>query len=271
MKRFLYPFWAIFRLRFNMGLQYRIAAFAGILTQFVWGFMECFVYRAFYETNPAAFPMAFSAVIDYIWLKEAFLSFFTVWMMDYEIFGLILNGDIAYELCRPIFIYDMWFAKNIANRLSRAVLRFLPILTVAFLLPQPFRISLPDNFPIFFWFFVTMVLGLLITVAFCMLVYLFAFFTVSPEGVKLLFISVVEFFSGAVIPLPFFPERIKTIFALLPFAGMQNVPLRIYSGDLVGKEMAFAIILQVFWLTTFLILGKGLCKMAERRIIIQGG
>ena len=52
---------SFFRLRFTMGLQYRAAALAGIVTQFVWGFMEIMVFRAFYEADAAAFPMSFSA------------------------------------------------------------------------------------------------------------------------------------------------------------------------------------------------------------------
>lgn len=39
---------AFFRLRFSMGLQYRAAALAGIVTQFVWGTMEILMFRAFY-------------------------------------------------------------------------------------------------------------------------------------------------------------------------------------------------------------------------------
>ncbi len=44
-------YWAFFRLRFAMGLQYRAAAAAGIVTQFFWGGMNILVYRAFYETD----------------------------------------------------------------------------------------------------------------------------------------------------------------------------------------------------------------------------
>lgn len=50
---------ALFRIRFTNSLQYRSAAFAGMVTQFVWGMLEIFVFRAFYQTDPAAFPMTF--------------------------------------------------------------------------------------------------------------------------------------------------------------------------------------------------------------------
>ena len=52
---------AFFRLRFSMGLQYRAAAVAGIVTQFFWGAMELLAFRAFYQADPGAFPMSFQA------------------------------------------------------------------------------------------------------------------------------------------------------------------------------------------------------------------
>ena len=44
---------SFFRLRFAMGLQYRTAALAGIVTQFVWGFMEIMIFKAFYRADAA--------------------------------------------------------------------------------------------------------------------------------------------------------------------------------------------------------------------------
>lgn len=262
---------AFFRLRFVMGLQYRAAALAGIVTQFLWGFMEILVYRAFYEANADAFPMTFQAMISYIWMQQAFLAFFMAWFMEEEIFDSIVSGNIAYELCRPINIYNMWFSRSVANRLSRAILRSFPILMVAVFLPKPYGLTAPANLTAFFLFLLTMILGLLVTVAFCMLIYVLTFFTVSPLGLRMLFISSVEFFSGAVIPLPFFPDKIKAVMEILPFASMQNVPLRIYSGNLVGISRIKAVILQIIWLGILIGFGKLLSNVAEKRVTVQGG
>lgn len=264
-------YFTFFRLRFSMGLQYRAAALAGVVTQFAWGFLELMALQAFYESSPDSFPMQLDAVAAYVWLQQAFLAFFAAWMMENEIFGTIMDGNIAYELCRPVHIYDMWFSRSVANRLSRAVLRCFPILFVALFLPAPYRLLLPASIPRFCMFLVTMALGLLVTVAFCMLVYSITFFTVSPFGVRMLFVSVVEFFSGGVIPLPFFPEKLQPVLELLPFASMQNVPFLIYSGSMAGQEAVKAIGLQVIWLVLLVAGGKLLCHMGERKAVIQGG
>ncbi len=267
MKKYL----SFFRLRFTMGLQYRAAAWAGIATQFTWGFMEIMIFRAFYQTDASAFPMTFSATASYIWMQQAFLAFFATWMFENEIFDSILNGNIVYELCRPINIYNMWFSRSIANRLSRAVLRCFPILLVAVFLPEPYGITAPPSLLHFILFVMALILGLAVTVAFCMLVYALTFFTVSPQGLRIVFTSMVEFFAGAIIPLPFFPEKVQKIMELLPFASMQNVALRIYSGSMSAGEMQKAIALQVFWLIAIVLAGKALCRIAVKRITLQGG
>lgn len=267
MKKYL----SFFRVRFSMGLQYRTAAIAGMTTQFVWGFMEIMVFRAFYAADPAAFPMSFEATASYIWLQQAFLAIFAAWLLEPEIFDCITSGNVAYELCRPVHIYDMWFARSMASRLSRVVLRCFPILMVAFLLPQPYGISLPPSAGHFAVFLLTLVMSFLVSVAFYMWIYVLTFYTISPMGLRIMVASVVEFLSGGGIPLPFFPERIQRVLELLPFASMQNVPLRVYSGSMTQAQTQQAVALQVFWLVALVVLGRAMCNRAVRRVSVQGG
>ncbi|MDF2820578.1 MAG: transporter permease [Clostridiales bacterium] len=262
---------SFFRLRFSTGLQYRSAALAGIVTQFIWGAMEILVFRAFYKADASAFPMELHALSSYIWMQQAFLALYMTWFLENEIFDSIKNGNISYELCRPINIYNMWFVRSVANRLSRAVLRCMPILIFASFLPAPFGLSLPKDLNSFLWFLITMLLGFLVVVAFCMLIYIVTFFTISPQGVRMVAVSMIELFAGSVIPLPFLPDGIRQVFELLPFASMQNVPLRIYSSDIAGKVIYTSAGLQLFWLITLILVGKMLTNKALKKVEIQGG
>lgn len=254
-----------------MGLQYRTAALAGIATQFVWGFMEINVFYAFHRSDPAAFPMGLEQLASYIWMQQAFLALFMTWFMENEIFDSIMDGNICYELCRPIDIYNLWFARSVANRSSRALLRCAPILLAAFFLPQPYAMTLPPDALTFLCFLIAMLLGMTVTVAMCMLVYMLSFFTVSPQGLRLVFAMTAELMQGTVIPIPFFPPQIRKILELLPFASMENVPLRIYSGHISGGEAVRAMLLQVFWIVALVALGKMICRAAMKKVTLQGG
>lgn len=262
---------SFFIMRLQVGLQYRAAFISGLATQLPWGLMECLAYKALSESNAGAMPMEYSALVSYMWLRQAFFVLFNTWATDNDIFDLIMNGGIAYELCRPVSIYNMWFARNIGGRISSAALRFWPIMLVAFCLPEPYNLKPPKDITCLLMFLLTMILALCVTVAFCMLVYMLCFFTISPHGVRMVLTGAVEFLSGSLIPIPFMPSVVRTVVELLPFASMHNVPLRIYSGDLAGEEMLRAVLLQFIWICILVGLGKLLCKVAERRVVVQGG
>lgn len=192
-------------------------------------------------------------------------------MFEGEIFDLIKNGNLAYELCRPVHIYDMWFARSVALRLSRAFLRCIPILVVAVFLPEGYGLGLPASFSAFLWFLLSLVLGLLVMVSLNMMVYVASLFTISGDGIRIMFCSIVEVLSGQIIPLPFFPERVQRILEWNPFASTGNVPFRIYSGNLSGTEMVRAILIQIFWLVLLNVLGRLLAAKGEKRAVVQGG
>jgi ABC-2 type transport system permease protein len=260
-----------FRIQFSGGLQYRAAALGGIITQFAWGSMSLLLYTAFYKTNAGAFPMSFEALSSYIWMQQAFLGLFMIWFMDNELFNLIRSGNVAYELVRPVGLYSMWFIKNAAGRLVKTVLRCFPILIVAVLLPAPYSISPPESMGVFFIFLLSLVLAYMVVNAFCMLIYIATFFTINSMGIRIIALSLTEFLAGGVVPLPFFPDGIRQAVELTPFASMQNLPLRIYGGDIEGSGIIYGMLLQVFWLGFLLFTGKLLMNKALRKTVVQGG
>lgn len=267
MKQYL----SFFRIRFLAGLQYRAAAWAGVATQFAWGGLTILMYRAFYQSGADVFPMAFEDLSTYIWLQQALLSLYMLWFFDNEIFESITYGSIAYELCRPCDLYTMWFVKNMAIRLAKAALRCLPILLVAIFLPTPYGVSAPADWLAGIGALVSMVLGFLVLIAFSMLVYISAFHTVSPMGIRILASSLTEFFAGAVIPIPFFPMWVQNIMNLLPFASIQSTPFLIYTGYLQADALWQSMAVQMIWLVILVGVGKLLMQKALRRVVVQGG
>ena len=267
MKKYL----SFFRIRFIAGLQYRAAAWAGVATQFAWGGLTILMFRAFYQSGENSFPMEFSDLSTYIWLQQSLLAMYMLWFFDNEIFETITSGSIAYELCRPCDLYTMWFVKNMAIRLSKAVLRCLPILAVAVFLPHPYAMSAPAGVGAALGSLVSMVLGFLVLIAFSMLIYISAFYTVSPMGMRILASSLTEFFAGAVIPIPFFPVWLQNMMNALPFAAMQSTPFLIYTGYLEGAQVWQSMAVQLIWLVVLVGVGKLMMNHALKRVVVQGG
>jgi len=262
---------SVIRLRFINGLQYRTAAIAGLSTQLFFGLIFIMVFVAFYSGTAKTLPMSLSEVVTYVWLQQIFLSLIMLWARDNEIFSLITGGNIAYELCRPVQLYGFWSAKLLAQRLANVVLRCLPITAVVFLLPQPYRMSLPQSWTSFILFLISLLLGLLVVVAISMLIYISVFWTMSPTGSIMMIAVASELLAGMIIPIPLMPEWLQKVTFILPFRWTVDFPFRVYSGHIPAAEALWGILIQLFWIAALAGFGMWCLRTALRRVVIQGG
>ena len=100
---------------------------------------------------------------------------------------------------------------------------------------------------------------------------LFSFYTTYFFGLNMAMSVLLQFFSGALIPLSFFPEKIEKIFQILPFASMNYTPLMLYLGKMDLNEGKNAIILQIFWILIFYLAGKVMWHFSIKKLTILGG
>ena len=69
--------------------------------------------------------------------------------------------------------------------------------------------------------------------------------TLSDRGVNALIGPLIIVFSGSLVPLPLFPDWMQRALALQPFAGLIDVPFRIYTGHLSASAAAAGLLRQV--------------------------
>jgi ABC-2 type transport system permease protein len=253
------------------GLQYRAAAWAGAATQFFWGFMLLSIYLAFYRSGGGEPPMPWPQLASYIWLQQAFLALFGLWWQDNELLSSITNGHVAYELCRPCDLYAFWSTRLLAMRLSNVALRCLPILTVTFFLPATYRLSPPAGVAGLLLFLLSITLAALLNVAVSMFVYILTFITLSPVGSRLLIGVASEFMMGSIIPIPLMPVWIQRLLNFFPFRYISDLPLRLWSGNIYGREALFQIMVQLAWLAGLCVLGHVCFRRVCKRVVVQGG
>jgi ABC-2 type transport system permease protein len=265
------PYASLLRVRFLNGLQYRAAAFGGLCTQFFWGLMLIFIYSAFYGGAESSGGFAFKDLVTFIWLQQAFIMFLFLYDWDNELFDMITQGGISYELCRPVNLYQIWYVKVLSRRLASGTLRFAPIIVLGFIMPYPYNLSLPHSPISLLLFAITLLLGLLLVVAITMLVLISIFKTMSPAGSVTAFGLVGEFFSGMTIPIPLMPAWLQSICSALPFRWTADLPLRVYSGSIGTSDAVFGIAMQLLWLAILVPAGALMMKRITRLSVIQGG
>jgi len=253
------------------GLQYKTAAIAGICTQFFWGFLQIFIYQAFYAGIGQNTPMDFNKLVTYIWLQQALLTLVFVRIRDEGIAKSIKNGSVAYELVRPYNLYIWWYVQCIAKRLAAVTLRSSVLIIVALILPEPYNLSLPASWGAFGMSLLNLFFGALIVTAIMVIIHSIAFFIYDDKGIATVIYNFAEILSGTSLPLPLLPNIVQNICLIFPFWLIGDLPFRIYSGDILITESIKYLGLQVFWLMALIILGALILKHAMKKVYIQGG
>jgi ABC-2 type transport system permease protein len=269
------PYLAIFAARFLMMLQYRAAALAGIATQFWFGAIMILALSAFYAGGRGSPSITLAEAITYLWLGQAFLGLLP-WNVDPEIALMMRTGNVAYERLRPLDTYFYWFTRAMAWRAASTLLRAIPLLivtSVAFELAglDAWSLRPPPSFEASALFALSMLAVVLLSSAMTTLLNISVVWTISGQGINVITNSIVLILSGMVIPLPLFPDWAQPALFVQPFAGLVDIPYRIYFANLSGGEALAGIGLQIAWTMALIVLGHLLMTHTMRRIQVQGG
>lgn len=260
-----------FKLRFITNLQYRSSALAGIATQLFFGMIYIFVYLAFYESNDGNGPMQINQLVSYLWLNQIFFSLIYMFYKDKEIYNLIRNGNVSYELTRPKNLYFMWYFKIMAQRLSNVTLRSIPIIILVTLLPKPYNLCGPESVISFLMFLIALIIGIFLMTAIITLYHVLTLRTLNETGITNIFMAIADLLSGGVVPIPFFPLFLQKITNVLPFRYVSDLAFRLYSGNIGVKEGLYGIVVQLLWLIIIMFFGNFLTKKYLKKIVVQGG
>lgn len=273
----LRPYVSLFVSRFQMMLQYRGAAFAGFVTQCWWGGLKVMILAAFYGASTAAAnaPITLSQAITYTWISQALLAMLP-WLGDPDIGTAVRTGTVSYDRLRPLDFYSMWYSRAAGWIASRTVLRALMMFGfAAVLMPlmgwDEWAWKAPENPAAACFFVLSIGLSLLHSAAFVMLINICVAATLNAKGINSLVGAPIIVFSGNLMPLSLFPDWMQTALLLQPFAGLLDIPLRIYFGQLAGLAALGGLALQVFWIAVVVLLGRGWLSRVLRNLEMQGG
>ncbi|HZC17400.1 MAG TPA: hypothetical protein VE309_11625 [Caulobacteraceae bacterium] len=277
MEAALRPYLATFSARFQLMLQYRAAALAGFATQCWWGGIHIMVFAAFFGGAGAAArsPISLSQVITYTWLAQGFLSL-NPWSGDPDVAAKVRTGAVGYDRLRPVDAYNWWFVNAAAWMTARAAPRaglMLALTGMVFPLVglNAWAWAPPASLQAALMFAVSMVLVVLLSSAIVMLINICVAATLTDRGVNNFVAPIAILFSGNLIPLPLFPDWARTVLFVQPFAGVVDIPFRIYLGQITGPTALAGIGLQVFWIVVLGGLGRLWMDRVMGRLQVQGG
>lgn len=262
-------YFGIFKMNFKGELQYRAKAISGVVTQVFWGLMYIYLYTAFMGGKVIE-GFSIEQMISYVWIGQAFL---VIRFLDLpkNCAKEIENGNICYKFVRPINLYNQWFAEHFGYKFSSMLLRCVPLILIALIMPPELRIMMPVSFVSFILFVVALIIGALLTSAISMIIVYLTFKTLSARGTVAICNTVCGVLGGLYIPLVFMPQSVQNVLNYLPFRFTMDLPARIYIGNIAPAEAVGFIMIAFAWLAVLIVIGELLIKKAGKNAIIQGG
>ena len=250
-----------------METQYRGAVLGGLACQLFFGIILVAIYRALYAGKPQAMPLGH--VTTYVWLQQAFFRMLVA--TDPELQDKIRTGAIAYDLCRPLGLYGYYYARIMAQKMTGSILRALPMLVFAALLPEGWGLSLPASVPALLLALFGLVIGLFCVSAMENITMAFTMRTLDPRGMQAMLNLLMMILAGNILPLTLFPDSWQRIITLLPHAQMLDTPIRLYTGEYTLAQGPAALLIQCGWTALLVFAGRAFWRTNQRKLVIQGG
>lgn len=247
-----------------METQYRGAVLGGLICQVFFGIVLVAIYRALYAGKPQPIPL--SHVTTYVWLQQSFFRMLLA--TDPELQDKIRTGAIAYDLCRPLHLYGYYYARILAQKMTGSVLRALPMLAIAALLPEGWGICLPVSVPALL---LALTLGLFCVSALENVTMAFTMRTLDPRGMQGLLNLLMMTLSGNILPLTLFPDSWQRVITMLPYAQLLDTPIRLYTGEYALSAAPGALLIQAAWTVLLVFIGCAFWRTNQRKLVIQGG
>ncbi len=253
---------------FQTSIAYRGSFFLRIIGNIIYLVMAWFLWHSVYGANKTMHGLDFTTTYLQIACAGVLVVIFNhycEWFLSHE----IREGVIIMRLVRP---YDYQLS-NAARCFGRAIFMLItvtaPTMLVLFLLFPQIAIDSLARALLF-----ACSIACAFTINFCLdyMVGTIAFYTESVWGFSTAKSAIVSFFSGAMIPIAFFPHALQVIANWLPFQAIYSVPLSILlrkSLDMRGCLMGFG--QQIFWVIVLIAISRLFFNRALKSVTVNGG
>jgi ABC-2 type transport system permease protein len=248
-------------------LAYRGSFIINILSSFIFIMALFYLWKAIFvgHTELAGYSWEeMKAYLLIVFLSNTLLT----WYSEGLISGKILDGSVAMDLLKPLDFQKARFAETMGISVFES---WISAVLICIFLILFAGIILPSKLLIWFLFIISLLASLVIKFGIIYIAGLLCFWTTSSLGIVWARMAITNLFSGALIPLAFFPQWLKELALILPFQGIVHTPASIYL-EQVQYEEAFKMLgLQLFWVFALWIAGKLLWIWAVRKVTIHGG
>ncbi len=257
----------IARANYMIGIVYRFGFLFSIVGNLVYLGVAYYLWKSIYRSSETIRGLTFNETFIYVALGSAIfilLKTYTDWYIHFE----IREGAIATYLTKPIDYQLYALAANLGSVLMNLTAISIPtLLVMVFIFKVKFTFGLG-----LFLFPISLLLAFLISFSIDYFIGLLGFYSESVWGLSITKEIIVSVFSGALIPLQFFPDVIQNVLYWLPFQAIYHTPLMMVTRPAQGVDVFLPMLLiQLGWAIFLFILTRLFYHQAIKVLRIAGG
>ncbi|HEX5808993.1 MAG TPA: ABC-2 family transporter protein [Anaerolineales bacterium] len=255
------------RATFMIGLIYRFGFLFTIFGNMVYLGVAYYLWKSIYRYSETIRGLTFNETFIYVALGSSIfilLKTYADWIIHHE----IREGAIATYLTKPIDFQVYALFANLGSLLMN-----LTAITLPTALAMLFVFDVKVIFGVgLFLFPLSLLLAFVISFSIDYFIGLLGFYSESVWGMSITKEIFVTVFSGALIPLQFFPEAIRNVLFWLPFQAIYHTPLMMITRPDQGLDIFLPMMLiQLGWAVLLFLLARLFFNQAVKVLRIAGG
>jgi ABC-type uncharacterized transport system permease subunit len=244
---------------------FRFRLVGWLLTLMIQLYLLRVVWAAAYDGRAAVEGVTSGSLLVYLTIS-ALHRFFLPNSIAFLIEERIRTGSVAGDLIRPFGFMKQMIAIQAGSLVGAAPL-LIVVVPVAMLVGS---LRLPA-FETILIYLVSLALAFVVNVLIWMLVGLLGFWLLEIGGLRAMISITSDFLAGALVPLWFMPDALRTVVEWLPFQATMFLPASIFAGQTTGSETIRPLLVQVAWIAVLVSVANVVWTRAQRKLVIQGG
>lgn len=258
---------AIYKIKIRNTLQYKFDFVVVFLSSILPLFVLFFFWKEIYKNGSSVNGMDFKSMFTY-YILATLLTMLFQGNTSWEVSDDIRMGEINSIIIKPYEYIRLKFISYLADQtiivFIIAVFLILNLTCVSIFLGVTSLINL-------ILFTLSIIMGMIILFYFSFFIGMVTFWWNEIKGLFYFQALILQFFSGSIIPLDWYPTYLKEIVKCLPFSYTIYFPIKLYLGQLVSYEILKNFGLMVMWILILHIACKQMWKHGTKNYSAYGG
>lgn len=252
---------------------YRQATFAALATNTMFGFLRSYVLLAVLGSTAATGAATVAGysepqLLSFVWLGQGLIGVVMLWG-GLDLAERIRSGDVVMDLLRPQHPVLTYLGQDLGRAAYAVFTRLLPPIVVGALV---FDLWLPQHLITYVLGAISVLLGIVVSFGCRYLVCACTYWLMDNNGPLALWALVSGVLGGLYFPLRFLPDwAMWTLWLGTPCPSILQAPLDILTERGGTPGVAAILGIQVLWAFATLSLAVLVQRLAERKLVVQGG